>query len=469
MKYKYITDDSRKVKNGSLFVAIDGAHFDGYSFIPEAIDKGATAVVSEKPPKKEWLKKVDYKRVKDARDALSDLVSEFYGNPSEKLTVIGVTGTDGKTTTSHMIYEILKKAGKKVGLISSITSPGLHVTSPEPLELQKRLSEMVKAGLKYVVLETTSHGLAQNRVSGINYEIAVLTNITHEHLDYHKTFKAYRDTKLKLFLNAKVSVLNKDDKNYSYFHKRIHGEKIAYSLELNDMGLNKLMGEQIENVGEYNVANALAARAVARKLKISPSIIKNALQDMKPPKGRLERVRNKKDVDIYIDFAHTPNALKNVLTLLKKLKRGKLIVVFGCAGERDVKKRPLMGRIATDTADISIFTAEDPRSEDINDILGVMVKGAEKAGGVMLEQSDSISERFYRPSASRMTHYFISIPDRGEAIYHTLNKLAKKGDIVVITGKAHEKSMAYDGVEYPWSDFEAVKLALNGKILEIKK
>lgn len=437
MKYTQITDDSRKVKKGSLFVAIRGEHTDANKYIPDAINKGAIAIVSEREPKKEWLKKVEYIKVKDAREALSRHASEFYGNPSKHLKVIGVTGTDGKTTTSHMIYEILKAAGKKVDLISSITMPGLHVTSPEPLELHKLLAEMVKAKTEYVVLETTSHAIDQKRVFGIDYEIAVLTNVTHEHIDYHKSFKAYRDTKLKLFLKAKTSILNENDASYSYFNQKIKGEKITYPL-------NEDINTSLP--GSYNLQNAHAAAAVAKKLGISWEVISAALLNMKSPKGRLEKIKNNKGFNIYIDFAHTPNALKEVLTLLKNQATGKLIVVFGCAGERDVKKRPMMAKIASDLADISVFTAEDPRSEDINEILDEMITGVRDK-----------TAKFYK------------VPERGEAIAFAINKLAHKGDTVVITGKAHEKSMAYNGVEYPWSDFKAVEYALKGKVLKIKR
>lgn len=437
MKYTNITDDSRKVKKGSLFVAIKGEKVDAYNFIPEAIKKGAVVVVSEREPKKEWLKKVEYIKVKDAREVLSDLASEFYGNPSEKLFVIGVTGTDGKTTTSHMIYEILKYASKKVSLISTITSPGLHVTSPEPLILHKLLSDLVKKNVKYVVLEVTSHGIAQKRVASVRFDMAILTNITHEHLDYHKTFKDYRDTKLKLFLNAKTSILNKNDENYSYFDRSIKGKKITYPLS-----------EEIHTnlPGSYNLENAHAAAAVGRELGVSWKDIHAALTSMEPPKGRLEKIKNKKDIDIYIDFAHTPNALKNVLTLLDRQKKRNLVVVFGCAGERDTKKRPMMAKIATDIADSTIFTAEDPRSEDVNAIFEDMLAGI-----------------------TNETAGFVKIPERGEAIYYALNKTAKKGDTVLITGKGHERSMSYNGVEYPWSDHKAVDYALKGKILKIKR
>lgn len=446
-----IADDSRKVKDGFIFVAIRGQHSDGNDYIDAAIQNGALAIVSENARPKGLPENIRYQKVNNARKALAFLASEFYGNPSKRLKIIGVTGSDGKTTTSHMIYEVLKAGGKKVGLISTISAKignkdidtGFHVTNPEPLDLHKFLSEMIKKGLEYVVLETTSHGLAQERVYGINYEIAVLTNITHEHLDYHKTFENYRDTKLKMFLRAKISVLNKDDKNYEYFNKKIKGEKIVYSSK-DTLNITKLMGRKLDEVGEYNLQNARAAVAVSRRLKISLKDIKSALENMSPPMGRLEEVKNNKGLNIYIDFAHTPNALKEVLTLLRNISNRQLIVVFGCAGERDSQKRPMMAEIATSIADISIFTAEDPRSEQVNETFKQMEKGIKK--------KDSIYHK---------------IPERGEAITFAINKLAKKGDTVVICGKAHERSMAYNGVEYPWSDFDAVELALKGKVLEI--
>ena len=446
MKFKHITDDSRKVKKGSVFVAIKGEHFDAYNFIPEAISKGADVIVSESKPKIDWLKKVKYLKVKDARDKLSRLSSEFYGNPGNKLTLIGVTGTDGKTTTSHMIYEILKKAGRNVGLISTITSPGFHVTTPESLELYKILAKFVKQRKEFVVLEVTSHAIAQKRISPLKFEIAVITNITHEHLDYHKTFEKYRDTKLKLLQNAKVAVLNKDDRNYSYLYKNIHRKKLTYSLKENNLNLLKIMKKPIAEVGKYNVQNALAAYTTAKYFGINTADIIDALENMQPPIGRLEEIKNKLGIKVYIDFAHTPNALKQVLKLLKSQKTGRVVVVFGCAGERDVKKRPMMANIATELADVSIFTAEDPRSEDIKDIFSHMIKGVK----------------------NKQAKYF-KIAERGEAIYFAIRKVAKKGDIVLIAGKSHENSMAYNGAEYDWSDFLAVRMALRGKVLKIAR
>ncbi len=457
---KGVTDDSRKVKKGFVFVAIKGEHFDGNDYISEAIDNGAAEIVSEKKMPINWDSKVNYRKVANARRELSLLACEFYANPSKKMTVIGVTGSDGKTTTSHMIYEVLKKAGKPVGLISTISAKiknrevdtGFHVTNPEPLELQKLLSQMVKSGLDYVVLEVTSHGIDQERIAGINFDLAVLTNITHEHLDYHKTFSKYRDTKLRLFLDAKTSVLNKDDKNYDYLSGKIKNKKISYSLNQDadftpsTLELDKLMGLSLPEVGSYNIQNALAAAATASVLGVSLKITQDALAKMQLPKGRLQRIKNTKGVNLYVDFAHTPNALQQVLGLLKEQTEGKLIVVFGCAGERDKQKRSMMARIATDISDFSVFTAEDPRSEKIEDILAQMELGVKNK------------------KAARF-----KIAERGEAISFAVNELSKAGDTLVITGKAHEKSMAYNGIEYPWSDFEAVDMALKGKTLKIKR
>jgi UDP-N-acetylmuramoyl-L-alanyl-D-glutamate--2,6-diaminopimelate ligase len=245
-------------------------------------------------------------------------------------------------------------------------------------------------------------------------------------------------------LNAKTSILNKDDKSYSYFFKKIKKEKLNYSSK-DKLDLNRLMGESREKVGEYNLQNARAAATVAKKLGISREVVDAALSNMSPPKGRLEKVKNNKDIDLYIDFAHTPNALKEVLTLLKDIKKGRLIAVFGCAGERDIKKRRMMAKISTELADVSVFTAEDPRSEDVNDILKEMERGVVKKA------------EYYK------------IPERGEAIGFAVNKIARERDMVVICGKAHEKSMAYNGIEYPWSDFKAVEYALKGKTLEIMR
>ncbi len=374
------------------------------------------------------------------------LFSNFIFNfPSKRLKIIGVTGTDGKTTTATLIYHILNNSGKKVGLISTVGAKignkkidtGFHVTNPDSFSLQRILREMVNKKIEYVVLEVTSHGLDQNRNFGINFDIGVLTNITHEHLDYHKTFENYVAAKAKLFQKSKICIINK--KYYKYFKKYINdGQKvILYTSKTLKVDLiNAIKNRFVE---EYNLQNATAAVLVAKELGISGKKIIKAVKSFPGVEGRMQEVKNKLGIKIIVDFAHTPNALENVLLTLKKQKKtkNKLISVFGCAGERDIQKRPMMGEISSRIADISIFTAEDPRHEDVNNIISQMEKGIKNKKAI-----------------------YYKIPDRFEAIKFAI-KLAKKGDIIVVCGKGHEKSMAFGNTEKPWSDVKAIKRLLN--------
>lgn len=482
-----ITADSRKVKKGSLFIAVRGLTTDGHDFIEGAIAKGAVAVVGQKPMASKFLNnKITYIRVKDSRSALGILAASWYGNPSQKLKVIGVTGTDGKTTTANLIYWILKSSGKRVGLVSTISAKignreydtGFHVTNPDPIPLQKFLSEMVKEDCEYAVLEVTSHGLDQERVAGVRFEVGVLTNITREHLDYHKTFSNYRSAKAKLFRDVKYAILNKDGLNFEYICKQLpkSSKKISYSLTKEDADIYapnikeaddktvfsaKFKGQTFKGemglFGNYNVSNALAAVGAGLVCGISVGKSLLAISSFKSLTGRLEKIENSKGFDVYVDFAHTPNALKEVLTVLKKGTGGRLIAIYGCASERDIKKRTLMPKVSLGLADISVFTAEDPRNEPIENILKEMEEAAKKFGGKKLVES----------GANIGNSRFISIPERGEAISYSIQKIAQKGDTVVVCGKGHEKSMAYNGIEYPWSDQEAVKIALRGGVKKI--
>ncbi len=467
-----LTDDSRSVEKEFLFVAIAGLKVDAHKFIPKAIQAGAVVVVGEKEPDKTWLDKITYIKVSNSRQALGLLASAWYGHPSKKLKVIGVTGTDGKTTTATLIYWILKKAGKKVGLISTVSAKigekefetGLHVTNPEPLKLQEFLAKMVKKECKYVVLEVTSHGLDQERVAGIDFDVSVLTNITREHLDYHKTFENYIRTKTKLFINSKVAILNKEDKSYGKI-KRILPKTIkVLSYDSADL-TDKLKDVVVKRFPEkFNQLNATAAISVARVLKISNRDLLYSIKTFPGISGRMQEVETNKEFKVFIDFAHTPNALENVLSYLRKQPKNRLIVVFGCAGERDKEKRPLMGEVSAKLADISVFTAEDPRGENVNEIIMQMVKGAFKTK----TQEFSLSQMAdLRKNINR--HWFIRIPERGEAISYAIQKLAKANDIVVVCGKGHEKSMAYNNTEYNWSDKEAVRIALRGGVKKIKR
>lgn len=373
-----------------------------------------------------------------------------YRYPARNLKIIGVTGTDGKTTTVHLIYSILKLVGKRTAFVSSIEArigereidTGFHVTTPNPWLLQRLLRQMVDEEVEYLVLEATSHGLDQHRLLGCNFQVGVITNITHEHLDYHKTFKKYLATKAKLFRGVKIAVLNRDDEHFNYLKQAAKKAKIV------SYGIKKKADFTLENFkfktklpGEYNLYNCLAAIATAKALGTKDEIIRKAVAGFSGLPGRLERVDTKKDFQVFVDFAHTPNGLKNVLQALREEKKGRLIVVFGCAGERDKTKRPIMGEIASRLADLVVLTAEDPRTEDVNDIIEQIVVGCKKAGGVE-------GKTYFR------------IPDRREAIKFALKKLAKKGDIIVICGKGHEKSMCFGKTEISWSDQKEVRLAL---------
>ncbi len=449
-----IVDNSKNVTPGSLFVAIPGIKSDGHDYIQDAIKSGAVAIVGER----DLDLSVPYLKVENSRQTLSLLASEFYGNPSKKMKMIGVTGTDGKTTTANLIYEILNASRKKAGLISTVSAKvggkeldtGFHVTNPEPVELQKFLSLMVENGCEYCVLEVTSHGLDQDRVYGINFEVSVLTNITNEHLDYHKTFENYLMAKSKLFLNSKISILNKDDSSFSEMNKLLDGKT-----QIKEYSKTSIPKDLIDDVNRrfhetYNVSNCSAAISVAMEFGVESQDIISAIKSFKGVAGRMEEIKNDRGIKIIVDFAHTPNSLENVLLALKTQKQNgaKLISVFGCAGERDSRKRFTMGEISVSISDFVVFTAEDPRNEDVKLIIDEMEKGAKKSG------------------ATINNNYFV-IPERGEAISYAINTLAKAGDIVVITGKGHEKSMAYNGVEYPWSDQEAVFYALKNEVKRI--
>jgi len=383
------------------------------------------------------------------------LACVYYGFPSKKLIVIGVTGTDGKTTTAHMIYEILRRAGKKVALISSVHAAigekvydtGFHVTTPDPIALQRFLKKIVDSGSDYAVIEVTSHGLDQNRVFGIKFEVGVLTNITHEHLDYHKTYDNYIAAKAKLFKNVRYSILNADDASFAKIKRLASGKIIAYSLKKSaDFNLKNLP-IKLAIDGDYNFSNALAAAAVTSVLGIKESTILKTLSQFKGVVGRMESVDLGQDFEVIVDFAHTPNALEQAFKTLKsKIQdpQAKLIVVFGAAGLRDKAKRKIMGEVAAKWASISVITAEDPRTEKVENICQQIAQG-------LIDKGKSDGKDYY------------FIYDRGEAIKFAIN-LAQKGDIVATFGKSHEKSMCYGKREYPWDEFQVVRQSIQNRM-----
>lgn len=370
----------------------------------------------------------------------------IYGSPARGLKIIGVTGTDGKTTTTNMIYQVLKAAGKKVSMVSTINAviggqtyeTGFHVTSPDPFMLQKLIKKAKDNNDEYLVLEVTSHALDQYRFFGIKFDIGVITNITHEHLDYHKTFENYLQTKLGLTANSGTAIINQGIRGV----RGIRGKIITFGLEKGDFN-QKEIKLNLKIPGDYNIENALAALSVAFILKINKTIAKRALEQFRGILGRMEEIKNDKGIKIIVDFAHTPNALEQALKALRKQTKGRLIAVFGSAGKRDVIKRELMGEVAGKLADLIVITAEDPRGE-LETINKQIIIGAENKGRVL--GKDLFVEG-----------------DRSKAIGFAINELAKKGDVVGIFGKGHEKSMNLDGKkEIPWSERETVELVLSG-------
>ncbi len=476
---KGLASDSRTVHPGDLFVALEGGSVDGHRFIPRAVQAGAAAVMGTKTL---HALKVPYLQVEDSRKALPHLAAAFYSFPARKLTMIGVTGTDGKTTTTNMIYQILLAAGIRAGMVSTINAvigdreldTGFHVTTPDAPDVQRYLAQMVSAGLTHVVLEVTSHGLAQYRVDACEFDAAVVTNITHEHLDYHGSYEAYRSAKARLFINLSTTlpklqgnlqsaVLNRDDASYDYLSQVSTGTPISYGFHPEA----DIRPEQIEHlvdgirfqvagkgqqfpinchlIGDFNISNCLAAVATTVFcLGLSKEHAQAGIDAVQTVPGRMEKIRLGQDFTAMIDFAHTPNALLNALKTVRQITHGRVIAVFGSAGLRDRQKRRMMAETSVELADLTILTAEDPRTELLEDILDEMAAGAELKGGIE-------GQNYWR------------IPDRGEAIRYAISE-ARPGDVVIACGKGHEQSMCFGETEYPWDDRVAMRAALSERL-----
>lgn len=486
-----VVEDNRQVEPGGLFVARIGRSTDGHHYIPDAIQRGAAAIVGQRPPS-EAASAVPYVQVENAGLALAYLAAAQAGFPARGLIMIGVTGTDGKTSTTNLIYSILKAAGVQAGMISTINAvigdetldTGLHVTTPSAPEVQGYLARMVKAGLTHCVLETTSHGWAQHRVAACDFDVAVITNIQHEHLNEHGSWENYRDAKALLFWDLtrgarktsgpaahldKTAVINLDDTpsaNYllaipadhhlTYAVDQASGadltaSHIAYGPAWTRFVANLPDEEFLEIdsalVGEFNVSNMLAAITAAYGLGVPPQAIKVGVEAVRGVSGRMEPIDEGQKFLAVVDFAHTPNALKRAIEAARLMipKAGRVIVVFGSAGLRDPEKRQMMGRIAAETADLTIITAEDPRTESLEEIMAASAAAASAAGGVE-------GETFWR------------VADRGRAIFEAVQK-AREGDIVLVCGKGHEQSMCFGTTEYPWDDRAALRAALRGEPL----
>ncbi|MBI3150494.1 MAG: UDP-N-acetylmuramoyl-L-alanyl-D-glutamate--2,6-diaminopimelate ligase [Chloroflexi bacterium] len=485
-----IAIDSRAVKPGCLFVAMQGGTLDGHDFIQKAIENGAAAVVGDR--EMDGLA-VPYIRLENPRQVLTWLAAAFYDWPARKLTVIGVTGTDGKTTTSNLIYKILIAAGIKAGMISTVNAvigeevldTGFHVTTPDAHDVQNYLAKMVDAGLTHVVLETTSHGWAQYRVDACEFDVGVVTNITHEHMDQHGSYENYRAAKARLFSslertkekpqgNPRLGVINRDDvKSFDFLNDFIKVNKLNYGLgddadvraediEYSSMGIKFTavsndfrIGVSSNLVGSYNVSNCLAAlTATVYGLGIDPLVAAQGIATLDGIPGRMENIAMGQNFIAIVDFAHTPNALKVTLEAGRAFtsdpsprargegvkEKGRVISVFGSAGLRDKEKRRMMAETSAELADLTVLTAEDPRTESLEGILEEMAAGARSRGG-------REGETFWR------------VPDRGEAIKFAL-RLAREGDVVLSCGKGHEQSMCFGRTEYLWDDRIAMKAAL---------
>ena len=382
------------------------------------------------------------------------LAALYFNFPAKSLTIIGVTGTDGKTTTANMLFHILKTSGHKVSMVSTIgaqigskqLNTGFHVTTPSPFQLQKLLKRAVDSGSRYFVLEATSHGLEQNRLAFVDFNIAVVTNITTDHMDYHKNWQNYSTAKAKLFKNVQFSILNMDDESYSFLKDRTSGRQVGYSIQKKAYFNLEKFPLKLKFCEEYNLSNYLAAASAASLLGVPKPKILSAIREFSGVDGRMQEVDAGQEFKAIIDFAHTPNALKMALTELKKKKlpESKLIAVFGAAGERDKTKRPLMGEIAASLADTSVITAEDPRRENLDSII------------------DQIAQGFQKLKKNIYTDYY-RIPDRSKAINFAVG-LAGPEDTVAFFGIGHEKSMCFGKKEYPWDEVREVKKAIERKI-----
>lgn len=470
-----IAYDSRRIKPGDLFIAIPGTHTDGHRYVEVALRDGAAAALVARTTGTAWPQVV----VEDTRKALAQVSATFFGHPSRDLRVVGVTGTDGKTTTTILIHQMLLAAGRAVGAMNTIDlRTGTRVdpndtrqTTQEALEIQRQLKQFHDAGICDAVIETSSHGLALHRVLGVEYDVAVFTNIAHEHLDFHHTPEAYREAKAHLIdLTSaafdkgvpKTAVLNRDDPSYPYLLKHPIAHRLTYGLQLDaDLKATQVEpradGLRVEATtplgplhldllltGRWNGYNALAAAAAGIALGLNLDQVRDGLEQITGVTGRMERVDLGQPFTVIIDYAHTPQSLEKVLRELRPLTSGKLIVVFGSAGERDVDKRAWMGEIAARLSDYAVFTNEDPREEDPRAILNQIAAGADAVGW-------------------REGEHYSGIVDRQAGITHAMAG-ARSGDTILLAGKGHEKSIYLGRSPQPWDERAAAEAAIKATL-----
>ncbi|MCF7561014.1 UDP-N-acetylmuramoyl-L-alanyl-D-glutamate--2,6-diaminopimelate ligase [Sabulilitoribacter multivorans] len=450
--------DSRKIRKGDLFVAIKGTVADGHKFIDVAINNGATSIVCEEIPEN-LMDGITYVEVDNSSKALAIIASNYYETPSENLRLVGVTGTNGKTTVASLLYQLLKKAGYKVGLLSTVkimvdnTEHKATHTTPDSLTINRYLHEMNAVGVEFCFMEVSSHGIHQFRTEGLHFEGAIFTNLSHDHLDYHKTFAEYRDVKKKFFdeLSPKAfALVNVDDKNGLVMLQNTKARKYTYALKEyadyksqileNQFGglLLKINDSEVWTrlIGNFNAYNVLAIYATAELLGLEKVEILRLISDLESVSGRFQYVVTNEKITAIVDYAHTPDALKNVLETINSIrtKNEELITVVGCGGDRDKTKRPKMGHIASALSTKVIFTSDNPRSENPESILNDIEKGVEPQN--------------YKK--------VLTISDRRQAI-KTACQMAQPNDIVLIAGKGHETYQEIKGERFDFDDFKIVQ------------
>ncbi len=451
--------DSRKIEKGHLFVAMKGTQTDGHKFIPKALELGASAILCEDLPE-EKNEGTTYIQVSSTESAVGPVATVFFGEPSQRLKLVGVTGTNGKTTIATLLYNMFRKFGHKCGLLSTVCNyieeeaiPADH-TTPDPIELNRLLSKMVDAGCEYAFMECSSHAIAQQRIGGLKFAGGLFTNLTRDHLDYHKTFENYRDAKKAFFDGLSkdaFAITNADDKNGSVMVQNCKAKVKTYStrsmadfrariIECHFEGMYlEIDGREVgvQFIGKFNVSNLLAVYGAAVMLGKKPEDILLILSTLKSVAGRLEPIRSKDGVTAIVDYAHTPDALENVLNAIHEVldgKGGQVITVCGAGGNRDKGKRPLMAQEAAKQSDRVIITSDNPRFEEPQDIINDMLAGLN----------------------AQQLKKTISITDRKEAI-RTACMMAQKGDVILIAGKGHEDYQEIKGVKHHFDDREVVR------------
>lgn len=457
-KVSGVESDSRQVKPGYLFVAVRGASVDGHTFIPQAMAQGAKVIVCEEFPT-ELNGEVSYIKVDDSAVAFGLLASAWYGNPSRELTLVGVTGTNGKTTTATLLYEMFRSLGYKAGLLSTVCNyidtvkvPATH-TTPDPLHLHRLLREMVDAGCQYAFMEVSSHSAAQHRIAGLDFDGAIFTNLTRDHIDYHKTVEAYLKAKKSFFdglPEGSFALTNIDDKSGLVMLQNTRAEKHTYSLRMMADFKARIIESRIDGmtleingktvevmfVGKFNAYNLLAVYGATCLLGQNPDEVLRKMSLLVPVAGRFQTLHSSRGYTVIVDYAHTPDALNNVLTSIREVlgNRGHIITVVGAGGNRDKGKRPMMAREAVNLSDRVILTSDNPRFENPNDILNDMLAGLD----------------------AEQRRKTLTQVDRREAI-RTATQFANPGDVILVAGKGHEDYQEIEGVKHHFDDKEEVE------------